>query len=399
MSFFSRLITIFIIQTQFVHTQQRFSALDVFRGLTICLMIVVNTPGDRNFIFSPLMHAKWNGFTPADLVFPSFLFAVGNALSFVKNKWTSQSAKQVITKIIKRSVLIFLLGFLMYWFPFVNKDTGIWTFSPLSHARILGVLQRIAICYFFASILVYFLKTRGLIIISLLLLLFYWGLCFYLGTGPDPLNIQTNVVLKLDLLLMGESHLYHRSGIAFDPEGWLSTLPAIVNVIGGYLIGLFLQKQANTNDLSGDERKFAMLTKIALAGFILIVVGYFWDFIFPINKKLWTSSFVLLTLGLDCLILSSIIYLLEIPTRIKWDWFFRVVGKNPLSIYLFSELLMILLHKIPIGTDSNAFTWIYQKGFGFIGPYWGSLIFAICFMLLCWLLGYQMDKNKIYIKV
>ena len=362
-------------------------------------MIIVNTPGDRSFIFAPLLHAKWNGFTPTDLVFPSFLFAVGNALSFVRQKWYQQSTIEVLSKIAKRSLLIFLLGFLMYWFPFVNRDSGVWVFSPISHTRILGVLQRIALCYFFVSILIYFVKTRTIVIISVLMLLLYWVLCFWLGDASDPLSIQGNAVLKLDLLLMGESHLYHRSGVVFDPEGWLSTLPAIVNVIGGYLVGVFIQKTSKLHDLAEKEKTYETLAKLALTGFVLIVIAYFWDFQFPINKKLWTSSFVLLSIGLDCFILSSIIYLMGFQTKIKFGWFFQVVGKNPLTVYLFSELLMILLHKIPIHTDSNLFAWIYQNLFDFFGDYWGSLVFAVCYMLLCWLLGYWMDKKKIYLKV
>lgn len=352
-------------------------------------MIIVNTPGDSSVTFAPLHHAKWNGFTPTDLVFPSFLFAVGNAMSFVMRKWAEKTTAEVLTKIFKRTLLIFLLGYLMYWFPFFNNDEGFWKLSPISHTRILGVLQRIALCYCFASLLVYFLKTRTVVVISVGLLLLYWTLCFWFGEEYDPLGMTTNAGYKLDRLLMGENHMYHGEGVAFDPEGWLSTLPAIVNVTAGYLVGLHVQKSGKT---------YEGITKLVLAGFSLIIIAYFWNFIFPINKKLWTSSFVLQTVGLDCMILGGVIYIIDMQKKTRWSGFFEVAGKNPLAIYLLSELLAIALDRINIGEDS-LFSWIYEHGFSFIGAYWGSLVFAVVFMLVCWSLGYWMDKKKIYLRV
>jgi predicted acyltransferase len=164
----------------------------------------------------------------------------------------------------------------MYWFPFFNNDEGPWKLSPISHTRILGVLQRIALCYCFASLLVYFLKTRTVVVISIGLLFLYWGLCFWFGDEFDPLGMTTNAGYKFDLWMMGENHMYHGEGVAFDPEGWLSTLPAIVNVTAGYLVGLHVQKT---------KRSYEGLTKLILAGFTLIVIAYFWNFIFPSIKN------------------------------------------------------------------------------------------------------------------
>src|SRR4051812_10416522 len=145
---------------------QRFTALDVFRGMTICLMIIVNTPGSEETTFAPLKHASWHGFTPTDLVFPSFMFAVGNAMSFVMSKWSNMNSSQVLGKIFKRTLIIFLLGYLMYWFPFVTRDdAGHIILSPISHTRIFGVLQRIALGYCAASLMVYFLKPRTVIVL------------------------------------------------------------------------------------------------------------------------------------------------------------------------------------------------------------------------------------------
>ena len=353
-------------------------------------MIIVNTPGDSAFTFAPLHHAKWHGFTPTDLVFPSFLFAVGNAMSFVMIKWEQLTTSAVLGKIFKRTLLIFLLGFLMYWFPFVNNDDGHWALSPLSDTRILGVLQRIALCYCFASLLIYFLKLRLVIIISIALLLLYWGICIWFGDPSDPFSLPGNAGIFFDKWFMGEAHMYHGEGVAFDPEGWLSTLPAIVNVVAGYVVGKHVQQNGKTYD---------GITKLLLAGFILVVIAYFWNFIFPINKKLWTSSFVLQTVGLDCLILGAVIYLIDMQKKVKWTWFFEVVGKNPLTVYLFSELLVTVLNMMHISPDTSLFSWIYQNIFSYAGAYWGSLFFAVSYMLVCWSLGYVMDKRKIYLRV
>lgn len=369
---------------------QRFPALDVFRGLTICLMIIVNTPGDGTLTFAPLQHAKWHGFTPTDLVFPSFLFVVGNALSFVMKKWEQQTTAAVLVKICKRTVLIFLLGYLMYWFPFVRFENGHWELAPVSETRILGVLQRIALCYGMAALLIYFLKPRLTVIISIAVLLFYWWVCFHFGALSDPLSLQGNAGLRFDKWLMGDAHLYHGEGLAFDPEGWLSTLPAMVNVVGGYVAGQFIQQKG---------KNYETVATLVLAGFSLFVMAYFWNFVFPINKKLWTSSFVIHTVGLDCILLGAVMYLVDIRKKAPWAWFFEVIGRNPLFVYLLSELLVTILYTIEVVPGISAYRWIYLHIFSYAGDYWGSLLFALCYMLLCWFVGYILDRRKIYIRV
>ena len=371
--------------------QQRNVALDVFRGMTVCFMIIVNTPGNDATTFSPLHHAAWNGFTPTDLVFPSFLFAVGNAMSFVMKKWANMSQQQVIWKILKRTFIIFLLGYLMYWFPFfrLDKNHNFIAF-PINHTRIMGVLQRIALCYGIASFMIYFLKVRTSVIICILLLFLYWIILYQFGDASNPLAMQGNAGFKLDKWLMGENHLYHGEGVAFEPEGWLSTLPAISNTVGGFLVGQWIQKKGNS---------YEGVAKLLLAGFALMVCGYFWDLLFPINKKLWTSSYVVYTVGIDCIIIGSLVYIIQIQNKINWAKFFQAFGKNTLFIYLLSELLVTVLFTIPMGTDSNLFRWIYQNIFSYAGGYLGSLLFAIAYMLLCWSVGYWLDKKKIYIRV
>ena len=361
-------------------SNNRFLSLDVFRGMTICLMIIVNTPGDGAQTFAPFMHASWHGFTPTDLVFPSFLFAMGNAMSFVLPKWDKLSSPVFLLKITKRTALIFLLGFLMYWFPF----TG-----PLSDTRILGVLQRIALCYGFAAIIVHYMHERVMMILAGILLLSYWYISIAYGSPADPLSITGNAGIKFDTWLMGESHMYHGEGFAFDPEGWLSTIPSIVNVLIGYRVGTLVQEKGKT---------YEGLTHLLMWGAGFMFLAYMWNYQFPINKKLWTSSFVLLTVGLDMIILATIIYRIELQHQHQFASFFEVFGKNPLVIYLFSEILFVCLNLLQIDNQSSL-QWIYTHSFAHLAPYWSSFAFAFSYMLVCWLLGYILNKYKIYIRV
>ena len=372
-------------------TNQRFTALDVFRGMTICFMIIVNTPGNGATTFSPLHHAQWNGFTPTDLVFPSFLFAVGNAMSFVMLKWNSLPQSRVLWKILKRTLIIFLLGYLMYWFPFLKRGTaGNFTVFPFDETRVFGVLQRIALCYGIASLIVYYCKPKMAVIISVIFLLGYWVLLYVFGDAADPLGMQTNAGSQLDRWLLGENHLYHGEGVAFDPEGLLSTLPAVANVIAGYVAGKFIQQRGNT---------YEGLTKLLLAGAGLLFLAYCWNLSFPVNKKLWTSSFVLLTVGLDCILIAALIYIINIKQKTAFTYFFEVMGRNPLFIYLLSELGATLLYFFRADSKTSLYQWLYDTIFSHAGAYWGSLLFAVVFMLLCWLAGYILDKRKIYIRV
>jgi predicted acyltransferase len=370
---------------------QRFQALDVFRGMTVCFMIIVNTPGNGSTTFSPLLHASWHGFTPTDLVFPSFLFAVGNALIFATRKWETMTQSQVLGKILKRTIIIFLLGYLMYWFPFVQfNEGGGFSMRPFEKTRVFGVLQRIALCYGIAALMVYYLKSRMIISISAALLILYWAVMIWFGESADPLGLTTNAGVRLDRYLLGENHLYHGEGVAFDPEGMLSTIPAIVNVVGGYFAGKYIFEKG---------KNYETLSKLLLAGAALLAVAYCWNLVFPINKKLWTSSFVLLTVGLDCLILGSIIYVIDFLKKTRWTGFFEVFGKNPLFIYLLSEVIAILLYFFQLEGNISVYNWIFRTFFLPFGGYGGSLLFALSVMLTCWLVGWWMDRNKIYIRV
>ncbi|MBS1596598.1 MAG: DUF1624 domain-containing protein [Bacteroidetes bacterium] len=371
-------------------SSQRFLALDVFRGMTICFMIIVNTPGSGQFSYSPLEHARWHGFTPTDLVFPSFLFAVGNAMSFVMTKWANLPQSQVLGKIFKRTFIIFLCGYLLYWFPFVELDkSNNLIMSPISHTRIFGVLQRIAIAYCIASLMIYYLKPKTSFIIGLIILLLYW-IVLMIGNSADPYSMTGNFGYTIDKWILGENHMYHGEGVAFEPEGILGTFPSVVNVIGGYIVGQFLQQKGKT---------YEGISKLMLAGFACLTAAYLWDLVFPINKKLWTSPFVLYTVGLDCIIISSIIYLVDFLGKTKWTNFFTVFGKNPLFIYLVSEVGVIILYIIHINPKQPLYNWLYENVYKHAGLYFGSLLFAISWMLFCWVVGYILDKRKIYVRV
>jgi predicted acyltransferase len=372
-------------------TQARYLALDVFRGMTICFMIIVNCPGSWDFVYSPLLHADWHGFTPTDLVFPSFLFAVGNAMAFVMHKYENQPQSVFWKKILKRTFIIFLLGFLMYWFPFFREaEGGGIELRPLADTRIPGVLQRIALCYFFAAIILHFGSKKFAIWFSVLALVAYWILSYLFGDPSDPYSLTGNAGLKLDLFLLGERHLYHGEGIAFDPEGLLSTLPSIVNVIAGFFAGDYIRRQGNS---------YETIAKLMIAGTALMLIAFTWDMAFPINKKIWTSPFALLTVGLDLLIISVLIYIIEIYHRKRWTYFFVVFGRNPLFIYLLADVLITIMSMIAV-KDSNLQQWFYRDVFGsFTGPYLASFLFAVSFMLLNWTVGYFLDRKKIYIRV
>jgi predicted acyltransferase len=369
---------------------ERFLSLDVFRGMSLCFMIIVNTPGSGAIPFDMLEHAPWHGFTPTDLVFPSFLFAVGNAMSFSMKKFNEMENSQVLLKIFKRTFLIFMIGYLMYWFPFFrHNEQGDIIAAPFSHTRVLGVLQRIALCFGIASLMIRYLSTKAVIWTSVVFLLGYWAILMFFGAPGEELTMTGNAGIFLDKFILGDLHLYHGEGIPFDPEGILSTIPSIVNVIIGYFAGKFIQEKG---------KGYESIAKLMLAGGLMVLIALFWHLALPINKKIWTSSFVLVTCGIDLLIIGALLYLIEVKQYVKWTRFFVVFGKNPLFIYIVAGMLMEIIDLIFPGT--HFYHWVNANFFQMVAPgKVGSLLFALSFMLVCWLVGYVLDKRKIYIRV
>lgn len=371
---------------------ERFLSLDVFRGMTVCFMIIVNTPGGGATPFAPLLHADWHGFTATDLVFPAFLFAVGNAMSFTKGKMEQQSG--VFLKILKRSAWIFILGYLLYWFPYFKSDeAGNLILKPISETRIFGVLQRIALCYFFAALMIHYLSEKKVILLSILFLPLYWIILLLFGDPADPYSMLGNAGHYLDKFLIGESHLSKGEGVPFEAQGLLSTMPAIVLVIIGYFAGKFIRENG---------KNYETIAKLLLSAAALIFIALCWDSVFPINKKLWTGSFILLTGGLSLAIIAALLFVIEIRNWNQWNWtyFFSVFGKNPLFIYLLAEFSSRILNLVQVGENMSLKAAIGKGFFQSIvpGPV-GSLLFAISFMLVCWLVGLWMDKKRIYVKV
>ncbi|MCB0376103.1 MAG: DUF1624 domain-containing protein, partial [Sinomicrobium sp.] len=267
----------------------RYQSVDFYRGLTVAFMIIVNTPGTWEHVYPPLQHAAWHGCTPTDLVFPSFMFIIGVSMWFAFARFNHEWSANAGWKIVKRTALLFLIGLILNNFPFLWKNWDTW--------RIMGVPQRLALGYGLGAVLALNLSRRALIWVSAGLLLLYWALLYFFGIpGADPYAMETNAVLRLDRWLFTDNHLWHGERIPFDPEGVLSTIPAVVTVLLGWLSGnLFSARAGKTDHLVRDLLVF---------GVILGGSGLFWDLFFPINKKLWTSSYVLYAGGMSMLLLA-----------------------------------------------------------------------------------------------
>jgi predicted acyltransferase len=341
----------------------RLLSLDAFRGLTILAMILVNNPGSWGAMYWPLQHADWHGWTPTDLIFPFFLFIVGTSLAYSLRKYVdpgdSQGAKSridgaVYWRIVRRTALLMFLG----WFPSLLFRTieyfnGTATSLDLEHLRLPGVLVRIGIVYFFASMIVLHIPLRGQIVLGIALLLGYWGLLSWLPNPHDyaaNLSRDGNVVGLVDRTLIGLNHMY-RAGGNTDPEGLLSTLPAIVTSLLGYWTGLFIQRRGVN---------YKTVAMLAIAGFALAAIGQGWHEVFPINKKIWTSSFVLLTGGLAMVMLAGCLLKFDI-----WGWrrLARpcvIVGVNAILVFVGSGLLSALLSRWQIDGVS-AHDWLLGK--------------------------------------
>ncbi|MEO5891395.1 MAG: heparan-alpha-glucosaminide N-acetyltransferase domain-containing protein [Ferruginibacter sp.] len=389
---------------------QRFYSLDVFRGATVALMILVNNPGNWGHIYAPLDHAAWHGVTPTDLVFPFFLFAVGNALAFVLPKLEAAGPGIFWKKIARRTFLIFLIGVFLNWFPFIKWDNGHITGSPWSYitadgkvagVRIFGVLQRIALCYFFASVIAHYFKEKGAFVMSAFLLLAYWFVC--VAANPaDPYSLAGWFGTKADLAILGEAHIYKGEHVPFDPEGLMSLPGAIVQVLLGWLAGSYILQKGKTPE---------MVNGLFVAGCVLIFTGYCWDMVFPINKKIWTSSYTVYTTGLALLILAVMIHGIEFKKWRGWTRFFDVFGKNALFIFVMSGVLprLLSLIRIPGGVAPDGkeiylspFGWFYEhicKPILPAEPKVGSLVYALCFITMMWFFAWVLDKKKIYIRV
>lgn len=368
----------------------RLVSLDVFRGITIAGMVLVNNPGTWSAIYSPLKHAEWHGITPTDYVFPFFLFIVGVAIPLALGKRIESGTvtKDVYLKIVRRTAIIFLLGLFLAAFPYFN-------FSTL---RIPGVLQRIAVCYFVASLLFLHLDWKKLTIVSAALLLVYWALMTLIsvpGCAVTTIDDKAcNLAAYLDRLILTEAHIWKQSKV-FDPEGILSTIPAVVTTISGILTGIWLKK---------DKSNYEKVSGLFFFGIVLVAVGWAWNFFFPFNKSLWTSSYVVYTSGLALCFLGFCYWLIDIKEYKKWTKPFVIFGVNALALFVGSGLMAKTLGLIKFaGADGKTISlqkWIFDSVFlPFAAPINASLLYAIGFILFWLFLMWLLYRKRIYIKI
>ena len=363
----------------------RLVSLDIFRGLTVAFMIIVDTPGSWQFVYSPLRHAPWHGCTPTDLVFPFFLFIVGISSYYSMKKYGNEINSSSTLRILRRMVAIFAIGLFLNIFPYFGRD-----YTTL---RIMGVLQRIALAYGIGAIICLTVRREYLWIVTAVLLLLYWGLLAFFG-GTDPYSLEANFAIKADIAILGKSHLYKGFGIPFDPEGLLSTIPAVCTVIIGYFIGDMISKNSATGKT---------VLKLILLGAAATGLGYFWNMLLPINKPLWTSSYVLYTAGLAMGILAVIFLVADVLKFQKWATFFIVFGTNALFTFALAIIWtkMMMFIKIPSGTDKiSLYGWLYTKVcVPIAGNLNGSLMFAILQVLLVWSVALILYRKKILIRL
>ena len=367
-------------------SSSRLFSLDIFRGMTIAFMIIVNMPGSWKYVYAPLRHAEWHGCTPTDLVFPFFLFIVGVSAFFSLKKYGNAISGSSIFRILRRMVSLFAVGLFLSIFPYFGQD-----YSTL---RIMGVLQRIALAYGIGAIICLSVRREYLWIVTAVLLLLYWGLLAFFG-GADPYSLNDNFALKADLAILGKNHMYKGFGIPFEPEGLLSTIPSICTVIIGYFTGELVVR----GSASGKT-----VMKLLLIGAGSTGLGYLWGMFFPINKALWTSSYVLYSAGL-AIILLSVIYLIADVLKFKiWGTFFVIFGTNALFTFTLGEIwTKMMLYVIKIlsgGTKISFYTWFYEKVCVLVtGNLNGSLMFAIIQMLLLWSVALLLYRKKLMIRL
>ncbi|WP_414551922.1 acyltransferase family protein [Anabaena sp. CCY 0017] len=368
----------------------RLSSLDVFRGITIAAMILVNMAGVAGEVYPPLAHADWHGCTPTDLVFPFFLFIIGVAMSFSFSKYS----EKVYLRIFRRAAILFVLGLLLngFW------NQGIWTFD-LSNIRMMGVLQRISLAYLFASIAVLKLPPKGQWILAGALLIGYWLTMMYIPVpdyGAGVLTRTGNFGAYIDRLIIPQAHLYAADGYERlgDPEGLFSTIPAIVNVLAGYFTGEWIRNQpVKTRTSIG----------LALFGIGCLIIGWTWGWTFPINKKLWTSSYVVFSSGWALLLLAACYELIEVRQIRRWSKAFEIMGLNAIALFTASILLIKILVRTKIGTGETAistYNWIYQNIFAsWAGTLNGSFLFALVTLLFWLAIAYLMYRQSWFLKV
>jgi len=382
--------------------KQRLLALDILRGITIAGMILVNNPGTWGKIYAPLGHASWNGLTPTDLVFPFFMFIMGISTCISLKKYRYEWSGATALKIVRRTLVIFAIGLGIAWFSLFCRTFNLlsgedisfwsrlgqsaWTFDRI---RILGVMQRLALSYCATAFVAILVKHKHIPLIIAGMLLCY--LCVLLFGRGFEYN-ETNILSIVDRAVLGVKHIYKDNGI--DPEGLLSTIPAIAHVLIGFCCGKMMMETKDIHE---------KILRLLLTGTILTFSGLLLSYGCPINKKIWSPTFVLTTCGMASSLLAVLIWIIDVKGRKTWCRFFESFGINPLFMYVMGAVYTILLSNIrfPFGEGMiSVQRYIYFELLQpVLGDYPASLAYALLFVTLVWITGYILYKKKIYIKI
>lgn len=383
---------------------QRLLALDVLRGITIAGMILVNNPGSWGSIYAPLEHAPWTGLTPTDLVFPFFMFIMGISTYISLRKYNFEFSHSAALKILKRTLVIFAIGLAIAWlslsfrtfYSLAKEDLDYGTrflrsITNFSHLRILGVMQRLALCYGATSLIAILVKHKYIPAIVFSTLLGYFLLLLF-GNGFE--QSEQNIISIIDQSILGANHMYKDAGLAIDPEGLLSTIPSICHVLIGFWCGKLLMSVKDNGE---------RIQQLFLVGTVLTFSGFLLSYGCPISKKLWSPTFVLTTCGLASSFLGLLIWIIDIKGYKIWCRFFESFGVNPLFIYVMGAVLSILTGSFLfayggklISVKLYMYKYLLQP---LLGNFPASLAFALLFVGVNWVIGYVLYKKKIYIKI
>lgn len=377
---------------------KRLLALDIMRGITIAGMLLVNNPGSWGSIYAPLRHAEWHGLTPTDLVFPFFMFIMGVSTWFSLKKYNFEFSAASLRKVLRRTVVIFAIGLGIAWLAKVlygiHGDRPIWDImTDFSHIRVLGVMPRLALCYCAASILAMLLRRKALALTTGALLVLY-SILLIAGNGFE--FSADNIICRIDHAVLGENHMYGDTVggqyLKFDPEGLLSTLPSIAHVLIGFLCGGLI---------TGTADNMRRTNSLFIVGAILTFAGLLLSYGIPVNKKIWSPTFVLTTCGLASTMLALLITVIDIKGYRSWSRFFEAFGINPLFMYCYGTVFAVLLGAIHIG-EKSIHSILYNDALMPLcagNATLASLLYAIFVVVAVWLVGLILYKKKIYIKI
>lgn len=376
----------------------RLLSLDILRGITIAGMILVNNPGSWGSIYAPLRHAEWHGLTPTDLVFPFFMFIMGVSTYMSLRKYDFRLTGASLLKVVRRSVVIFLIGIAIAWLSLtlrrISSGSGVMeAMINFDHIRMLGVMPRLAICYGVGSLMALSMHRKALAWTVAALLAVYAAVLLFCN---GLIFSADNIIAVIDRAVLGEAHMYSDTvdGITlkFDPEGLLSTIPSICHMLIGYLCGAMLMQTT-------DNRERTL--RLFIVGAVLTFAGMLLSYGCPINKKIWSPTFVLTTCGLASTLLALLIWVIDIRGHRRWCRFFESFGVNPLFMYCLGAVLSILFGFISVG-GTSLHAWLYADVWTPLAggdKVLGSLLYALAFVALNWCVGFILYKKKIYIKI